>query len=258
MKITLVVSNRDRFDLSTNPSKFFIKSLENQSFKDFSVLLVDGGSNNYEQIKEQIKDISFMQSMQYRIGEEFERAKLNNVGILNSDSKYILTTDVDMFFGQDFIQNVIDELDKEDCFVESRTLYWKKCTSKPLYNGKIDILDLEKLRSHGRIKKRTSAGGCQCTSIDNWKKVRGFDEKFIGWGSEDYDLLRRIHKLNIPVKWIGENRDSIQLFHQPHLKENIENDLKCQNENKKILNSERNIYDINPLGWGGKINKEIY
>jgi len=256
--ITLVVSNRDRFDLDTNSSKFFIKSLNNQSFKDFKVLLVDGGSTNYAKLLKQMDSIPFMDVIQHNIGEEFERAKLNNVGILNANTEYVLTTDVDMFFGPDFIFNVMKELNNEDCFVESRTLYWKKCTSEPLYKGEIDIKNLNKLRDHGRIKKRTSAGGCQCTSIDNWKKVRGFDEKFVGWGSEDYDLLNRVKKIGIPVRWIGEGRDIIQLFHQPHEKMNIKHDLKCQEKNKKILYSNRELHEVNPNGWGGKTNLEIY
>jgi predicted glycosyltransferase involved in capsule biosynthesis len=245
--LTVVASNRDRLDPHSNISKWFVKSLKNQKFKDFDIFIADGGSSNYEEIKEWLEDID-INIDQLKIGEAFERARLNNFGIRNAKTPYVLCTDVDMFFGPDFLSNVNEEL-KENVMVESRTMYWKKPISNQIYQEKINPFEeLDKCRI-GRIKKRTSAGGCQCMHINNWKKLTGYNENMIGWGSEDVELLKRVHLANIKVKWIGESRESIQLFHQPHPKIDIHKDLEYQEENKKIFKNSKN-FKVNNENWG--------
>ena len=49
--LTIVASNRDRLDFNNMPSQWFLKSLEWQECKNFNLLIVDGGSKNYEEIK---------------------------------------------------------------------------------------------------------------------------------------------------------------------------------------------------------------
>jgi len=255
-KLTITASNRDRLDLSKDITKFFIKSLENQTCKDFEVLIADGGSKNYEELRQYFdsRDCEpLIRIVQEPLGKEFERAKLNNVGIRNSRTPYIMTTDVDMFFGPRFVEVLFNKLGPNN-FIESRTMYWKGGNCKKIYNGELNPFeDLDSCKN-GRIKKRTTAGGCQCASIEQWEKVRGFDEDFVGWGSEDYDLLTRMKRSGANVIWVGESRGSINLFHQNHGKPNIKRDLECQEENKKLLNkamSGKRPYAANPNGWGG-------
>lgn len=248
--LTIVASNRDRFDLSSNQTKWFLKSIESQTNKDFEVVIADGGSKNVEEIKEYFakkEDIS-MRVVDHQIGEQFERARLNNVGIRNAKTEYVMTTDVDMFFAPKFVGTLMSKLSPQ-VFVESRTMYWKGAFVNKIYSKNLDpIKDIDSCK-FGRIKKRTSAGGCQCAHIDIWNKVRGFDEKFIGWGSEDVDLLGRMQGIGLRTIWMGEAEGSIMLFHQPHHKDVVQ-DIKEQNKNKRILalSTKR---EINPNGWGG-------
>lgn len=250
-KLTITASNRDRFDLNTDATKWFIKSIQWQTYKDFELLIADGGSSNYNEIKEYLENFNGdipMRIVQLPIGEAFERARLNNVGIRNALGEYVMTTDVDMVLGKDFVQTLMG-VASPDSLVESRTLYWKPPFSKKIYNGELDLYnDIDSCRG-GRIKKRTSAGGCQCMHMDGWNKVNGFDENYIGWGSEDFDLLTRAKKAKLHIKWMGEQGD-VALFHQPHAK-NIKQDLEYQAENKKLLAKISN-YKVNPNGWGGK------
>ena len=254
--LTVVASNRDRLDLEFNITKFFIKSLENQSNKDFEVLIADGGSKNYEELKEFFESREcepLIQMVQEPLGEKFERSKMNNVGVRNARTPYIMTTDVDLFFGKEFVEELLSKVDITT-FVESRTMYWKKGFAMRMYSGELDPFnDLERCKV-GRTKKRTTAGGCQCAHIDQWNKVRGFNESFIGWGSEDSDLYTRMRKSGAKIKWMGEVKGSLKLFHQPHPKPNIQEDLACQEANKKLLNKAMKSgapYQVNPNGWGG-------
>jgi len=253
--LTIVASNRDRLDLKENITKFFLKSLAWQSCQDFEVLIADGGSKNFNELEDFFKSQSAtpIKIIQEKIGEKFERAKLNNVGIRNANTEYIMTTDVDMMFGPDFVKELLSRVG-DNIFVESRTMYLKGLATKKIYKGRIDPLkDIDSCKI-GRIKKRTTAGGCQCASIDLWNRVNGFDEDFIGWGSEDYDLLTRMVASGAKEVWMGENNKSINLFHQNHDKVSIKEDLKCQNENKKLLLKAakgKRPFKANPNGWGG-------
>jgi predicted glycosyltransferase involved in capsule biosynthesis len=254
--LTITASNRDRLDLNKNITKFFIRSLENQTTQNFEVLIADGGSKNFEELKEYFDSrgcFPLIRIVQEPLGEKFERARLNNVGIRNATTPYIMTTDVDMFYGPKFVEQITRNL-ASDVFIESRTMYWKGNHTKRIYNGELDPFNDLKSCKNGRIKKRTTAGGSQTAHIDQWTKVRGFDEEFIGWGSEDFDLLTRMLRSGVKVKWVGESRESINLFHQHHGKPDIKGDLACQNENKKLLNramSGKRPYMANPNGWGG-------
>ena len=158
-----------------------------------------------------------------------------------------------MFFATKFVETVINELSPRK-FIESRTLYWKSCFAKRIYNGELNpIKDIESCKI-GRIKKRTSCGGMQCAHIDQWNKVRGFDESMVQWGSEDYDLLLRMSHVCKTI-WIGESRESIMLFHQPHYKssDQIKADLEAQDKNKKIMSLSKQNPEriVNCDGWGG-------
>lgn len=249
--LTIVASNRNRIDLQKNSTIFFLKSLEKQTYKDFNLLIVDGGSDNFQEIDLVFKQKKFnlnAKIIQFIIDEKFERAKLNNVGIRNSKTPYVLTTDVDMFFASDFVSTIVKNL-FVNTFIESRTLYWKKKTTDLIYNNKLNpFFDIESCKI-GRIKRRSTAGGCQCAHKDLWYAVRGFDERYVGWGSEDSDLLQRMTMFGAKILWLGETRESIKVFHQPHEK-NVTKELQEQCKNKKLLESIKS-YKVNMKGWGG-------
>jgi glycosyltransferase involved in cell wall biosynthesis len=252
--LTITASNRDRLDLNSDITKWFIKSVQWQDYTDFELLIADGGSKNYEEIKsyfENSKEKIPMRIVQLKIGELFERSKLNNVGIRNARGKYILTTDVDMIFHPHLVSTVMENLG-DNRFIESRTLYIHGWNAERIYKGEIDPRNVLDMGKTGRIKKKSTAGGLQCTSIENWNRLRGFNETTIrGWGSEDVELLERVKKLGLKIRWLGESSESIMVYHQPHPKPNLKQDLECQERNKKALN---NITDYRAnlnVGWGG-------
>ena len=253
-KLTITASNRDRLQIKNcQRSEWFLKSLQWQTYTDFELLIADGGSKNYEEIKkyfENYNGIIPMRIVQLKIGKPFERARLNNVGIRHALGEYVMTTDVDMLYGNKFVETVMNIINKKTS-VLSRTMYLKSNWCKKIYNGEVDPYnDVNSIRKC-RIKKRTTAGGSHTSHISNWNKVHGYCEKYKGWGSEDQDLMKRMKKAGIRTKWIGESRDDIMLFHQSHPKIDIKDDLRWQEKNKKFLNNITS-YIANPDGfWGG-------
>jgi len=254
--LTIVASNRDRLDFGTPSGKLFLDSLEAQTNQDFEVIIADGGSKNYDELEKFMAERvcePHIRIVKEQLGEKFERARLNNVGVRNATTPYIMTTDVDMCFGAEFVDNLLSRV-APNKFVESRTRYWRGKLVNRIYSGELNpFTDLDSCQN-GRIKKRTTAGGCQCAHIDQWTKVRGFDEDFIGWGSEDFDLLTRMMNSGAKVDWMGEAPDIVRLFHQPHAKPNIKEDLECQKKNQKLLKRVKmgqRPFTANPNGWGG-------
>lgn len=247
--LTVVIPNRNRLDPHSKSTQYLFGSLENQVFKNFEIIVVDGGSNNFEDLQAYLDSLRGIKKsiIQHNLDFEWNKCLLNNIGIQNSKSKYVMTTDADMLFGQQFIRNVVKNL-KKDTFVESRTMYLKSSVMKKVYNGEIDFYKSEDKCKQGRVKKRTTCGGCQATSLENWHSLKGYNEKMVGWGSEDQELLKRAELLGLKIIWLGENND-IMLFHQEHSKNDIKEDLKYQEINKIILNSCSNI-NVNEKGWG--------
>lgn len=238
--------------LNHNASKFFFKSLAWQTFKDFNLVISDGGSNNLVDIGGMAKEYGIAcEIVVNKIDNVFLRAFLNNVGVRNAKTPYIMCTDADMLFAPKFMETLMANVG-ENVLVESRTMYWKQPMVDMIYSGKIDPQDNIDSCKIGRIKKRTTAGGCQCMHINGWNKIRGYNEEYIGWGSEDFDLLARAGLAGLKIKWMGESLESIMLFHQPHGKdlETLTKELKEQDKNKRLLSNIK-TYAVNPNGWGG-------
>ena len=251
MKLSIVIPNKNRLDIRSNSIQWLLKSLQWQVCSEsIDILFADGGSDNYDELKSFIENYNGkfpMKVVQYKI-DKWNKSLLNNFGIRNATGEYILRTDADIMFAKNFISSVIAELD-EKAFVEARTMYITWRNIDRLYKGELDPYNNIDSCKIGRIKQRATCGGCQCTHIDNWNKLRGYNEEEInGWGSEDVELLERVKLAGIKIKWIGEGIEEVMLFHQPHQK-NIIEDLKTQEKNKRVLENIRG-FSVNPNGWG--------
>jgi predicted glycosyltransferase involved in capsule biosynthesis len=249
-KLTIVIPNRNRLAPYVYSTEYLFMSLDNQTFKNFQTIVVDGGSDNFEKLKNYVCGFPNTSIIQYKIEGSWNKCILNNIGIQNSKTEYVMTTDADMLFGKGFIEKVYKNL-FEDSFIESRTTYIPTGVMWKIYKKEIDFLGIHgKYQKFGRTKKRSTCGGCQATSYKNWEKLKGYNESMIGWGSEDQELLKRAEILGLKIVWLGEKEDCI-LFHQEHQKEDIKEDLKCQDKNKIILEN-CNSLEVNNKGWGTK------
>ena len=228
-----------------------LKSLKEQTCKAFDVIIIDGKSNNRNDIEKYCHDNAFT-FLKYDLVDKWNKSILNNIGIRNAKTPYIMTTDADIFFADKFTETLIKLLDPKR-FIESRAQYINGGAITKVYNREIDPIHDEKWRCLGRTKKRTTCGGLQCAHIDLWNKIRGYDERYVGWGSEDMDLMSRMKMAGAKIVWMGEGGigGNIMVFHQPHLKKDIKMDLRDQLRNQKMLNGIQE-YVANKDGWGGK------
>jgi len=252
-KITLIIPNRDRMSSVENSlTQYQMKSLANQTCKNFKFTVIDGGSKNIDELKQYFSSLKFpnIDLLEHNLVGKFHKSLLNNIAIRKATTPYIMTSDADIFFAPKFFETLIPLLSEEK-FIESRTMYWYPSMMQEMYAGRKNPFDDIETCKLGRIKKRTTPGGCQCAHKNLWEKVRGYDERYIGWGSEDVDLWRRMCMANnCKAIWLGESIESIMLFHQHHDKIDHAEEMKDQYKN---LNYYYNIksYDANPDGWGG-------
>lgn len=253
-KLTVIIPNKDRLMPNSISTEFLFRSLDNQSFRDFDVLIVDGGSKNYEELKNYIGmlDKGIKKTIiQNKLSVIWNKCILNNFGIKRCDSEYAMTTDADMLFGKEFIANLCKSL-SENTFVESVTMYMKYGIMKHIYAGSPDFFKDENKCKIGRVKRRTTCGGCQATSIKNWEKLKGYDEEMKGWGFEDQELLFRAELSGLKIVWLGEQGD-VCLFHQAHDKPNDKENTLHTNDNKNRLDNliKTKKFDyVNKNGWG--------
>lgn len=250
-KLTIIAPNKNRLDINSPASQWFLRSLTWQTNKDFELLVLDGGSNNIDNVKELLSYQNInLTLIQHKIGDEFfHKTLLNNVAIRKAKTEYIMTTDVDILFGKDFVETLFQFL-ALNVFIDSRVLSWKSSAVQRVYNGELDPYNNLEACKIGKIKGEATCGACQATHKDNWYKVHGYNELFKGWGSEDTDLLVRMRMAGVKIKWMGTTRESIMAFHQPHPKKDLKNDLEWQEKNKKFLYNIKD-YKANPNGWGG-------
>lgn len=254
IELSIVSSNLNRLNPNSDISKLFLRSILWQKNRNIELIITDGGSSNIDEVeawfKDQQKDFE-LKIIKTKLPQGlFSRGYLNNVGVKRANGKYIMTTDVDIMFSPLMSEKVLSSC-RTDLLIEARTLYWRRNFAQQVYAGKVDPeKDILKCSTgHGRVKYRTTAGGCQCMHRDNWFKLRGYDERYKVWGSEDASLILRANLMGLRERWICEERPEIILFHQPHAKTNPKVDLEWQDKNKQFLNNTK-TYEANPLGWG--------
>lgn len=86
-----------------------IKSIINQTFTDWEVLIIDDGSK--DNTKEIIEDISKKQNkVKYHYQDNSERSVARNYGASLAIGQYLLFLDSDDFFKEDHLQNIYKEI----------------------------------------------------------------------------------------------------------------------------------------------------
>ena len=201
--ITIIFAYRNR-DL--HRIKISMDSLGEQTNKHFQVIFVDYGSSDVFSgpVKKLINSYPFAQY--YYIAHKgllWNKSKAFNYGILKAETDFILTADVDLIFNPETIA-IIEKLVDASTFTLFNYGYLPKKTTS----------EIEKTKSFAELKPSHfgNINGVGLYPLRALKEVRGYDEFFHFYGSEDEDLYVRLQNAGYPVK-----RDARTLFlHQWH------------------------------------------
>lgn len=180
----------------------------------FEIIISEDGSNSFDdkRIKKIIKTSSFPIKYVWQQDLGWRASHARNNGIKLSTGKILIFLDGDMIPDENFVEAHLLSHHKSKMMVAGnrkrriRTTFSKDLTDKMNIQGILKCLDVEKIR--GEIKRRQLneetkrneyvlsnnpwrvCFSCNL-SIDNLPEVL-FDENFVGWGTEDWELAHRL------------------------------------------------------------------
>ena len=134
-------------------------------------------------------------------GRLWSRSIALNIGIREARGEYVFTNDVDMLFPSKVLEYLSEELDPAYAYHVKSNYLDKEFADW----GNIDAVPLGGYDGSGR--------GIMVVPRKHLEKMRGYDEFYFYWGSEDRDLSSRLTAMDIHEKPIP---DTIYLHHQWH------------------------------------------
>jgi len=211
-------------------------SLNNQSIKPDELILSDDGSEEdiVSAISGIVRKFNFPVKYVKQANKGFRLAKARNNGVRNAEGNLIIFLDQDLIHTKGLIKTFITNW-KEKRFItgmpvwlgEEQTL--KITEQKIIDNDFLHLIDenlidgivkqfkkdrtyyyLHKLKLTNQPRLR---GGICAINREDFEKINGYDEKFIGWGAEDDDLGKRLYKIGIEGFNPFLDEYAIHLFH---------------------------------------------
>lgn len=172
-----------------------IKSILNQTYRNFEIIIVDDGSDDKETlgILEKI-DIQGVEVFHKQNGDV---ASARNYGIRRSCGEYILTLDADDRFAPTFIEKAVNILQKQPK-VGMVTSYVQRFGENEIESGKLEC-------KGGDIKDflvKNQAVACLMFRFQCWKDAGGYDEEIQGF--EDWEFAISVTKQGWTVYSIPE------------------------------------------------------
>lgn len=161
----------------------------------------------------------------YGLGEYKKSEKTNKILSLNSDFDFIFMFDSDAFFDFDDysdVLNILENIKMDDIATFDLAKLEENDVENILKTGLIDKEQTNWSYAYSGEKKygplahghRGSLGGVYLCDIKLIVENGGFDEKYIGWGGEDGNMMDRIYQSKKPFNHISINK--IAPFHLPH------------------------------------------
>jgi GT2 family glycosyltransferase len=220
----MVIKDRDGIRV-----KNCFESLKNQTVP-CNVILVDYGSkpSNISWEKELVKEyaplVTFIEVI--RDTEVFNKCRALNIGIKASTTKYVLSSDIDIIFAPNFIEETM-----------------KVFATKPKSIVLCQKVDLDKEGKEVEVHEPSASGSCIAIESDWLDKVHGYDEYYTYWGREDNDLVDRAIQDGYEVVWLTDKSKMYHQWHEPATQKSLkDNDWYYRKGDKPI--------ERNPNGWG--------
>lgn len=252
--ITIVLAVRNRCDYRLVNA---LKSIRNQKYDEqlIKIMLVDYDSETWmiDKYKEicQAFDVEYIRANNKPV---WNKSHCLNIAIKNVTSKYICSSDVDVIFENNYFVECVKELKISPFQVLISDFY---NSNKGEITGEIDLpekyYDIKKNCGFQNTKMGISGSlnpGVNFSFSCFYKAINGYDENYIMWGSEDFDLIKRFFLMGLKVKDISHMTSWIHQWHEKHEGVNTISNIKEQiSKNKDYMNNTHSIVRNNN-GWG--------
>lgn len=215
--MTVVIPIRDRYGSRV---KNCMKSLSLQTVKPSEIIISDYGSTeeNHDKLLGTLEPFDY--TIYYcETGETWSRPVADNIGIRRGKGKYIIRLDVDCILQPSALESILT-LHKR--YTDSAVVSRVHRLPKDLDIDRILLPDdyriLEEL---GKVETE-GIGALFSAPRVWWHAVRGFDERMMGWGASDDDIVKRLRKDNMKLVLLDEqNILDTKVFHQFHQAQQI-------------------------------------
>jgi cellulose synthase/poly-beta-1,6-N-acetylglucosamine synthase-like glycosyltransferase len=209
LTIVLAVKNRDR------NIAYCMHSIHRCVPRPQRAILIDFGNAkplfHYEKHFPWLKVIRTTRNTQ-----RFHKARALNIGLRRVETDYVCMTDADQIFQRNFFGVLFKKL----CSVKKP---YVRCKTYFMNNPRILPKPKEVMQHYNYLlnyavkygKRPLGEGNCNAVSTEWAQSVRGYDERYIGWGYEDSSFSKRAHKAGLNMLWIELGVDTT-MVHLPH------------------------------------------
>lgn len=227
-------------------------SLKKQTLPPNEIIIADDGSDH--RTKDLINKYKNILSTQihheWHEDKGFMKSTILNKAISKSKSEYLIQIDGDCFLHPNFIEDHVNNIEKDLYLFGTRVRVKKELAAKLNKNVSIGFFrkGLKKRMRNIRIpfatrlysKTHSISPKFRGCNMSYWKKdfllINGYDEDISGWGREDSEFAIRLHNNNINGKRLKFSGIVYHLDHKEESKNNfLINDKRQRNTIKNKL-----------------------
>ena len=234
MKVSLIVPTYNRLELLRKS----LLSIISQPFQPHELVISDDGSS--EDIIEGVWDI--LEQANFRIkfirqeDRGFRAARCRNNAVRETEGDFIVCFDPDIVFSKYYLTTLVQSA-RNNKFIVGNVIRFTEAENEKITLDHIKKGDYSSILSEGqqkipiayykkelfysllnRLKLRRQGPKLRSCVVGFFKedfiKVNGFDEKFVGWGNEDDDLGVRFYAAGIKGKNPFKKDYAIHLWHE--------------------------------------------
>ena len=203
--ITIILTNRNR-ELRIIENS--LRSLKNQSEQDFSVFLIDYGSEKMylKTLSDLLGSYEFVRLICCQVKDQlWNKSRAINIALKQISAPYVFVGDIDMIYHPGFIEKLRDLCSKD------QSVYFQVgFLTEPESRKNKAFVDYQI-----NFKSSEEATGMTLFNTEGLKAINGYDEFYNGWGSEDTDVHVRLKNAKQKVLFYTED---ILILHQWHPK----------------------------------------
>lgn len=187
MNISLLVAYRNR----KNHLDELIAALSDSPTKNIIELVIIEGDET-PTLSAAYFDLPYVQYHFAEMGDIFHKTHLLNIGLDNASCKYIIPYDVDLIPVNNAIENTLKIAEQSSGILP--TGYRLMCAQE-VFNSDLSSMSVAHEDSASALQKHLSGaekfGVCPIFNREKLIGLGGWQEKFVGWGAEDQDIIER-------------------------------------------------------------------
>jgi len=172
----------------------------------------------------------------------FHKARALNIGIKRVQTEFTCLTDVDQIFQPNFFNCVLSACREDRNFVMCDTHFLETPLGDPSPAAFDRATYFRLLEKAKKSKKRPHGEGCCHGVSTEWlRSVRGLDERYIGWGFEDKDLVLRAKFSGYSIVSLSSKTSMV---HLPHSRDKKYFNKKLRLRNERLYKEKRASKDV--------------